>query len=111
MKWLYLSFVGKHGFLGACYVQQATHSPMKFPLFGIKDLPNEEIKEIAVLIVPASKVPKDHKWHDRLLTVQEIEVSSGGARKYGEILESFMPKCDLCGEPMPASGECLCADR
>lgn len=76
------SFVGKNGFLGACYVQQMDEQKLSYPSFAVRGLPTEQVEEIAVVLVPANKVPKDHKWHNRLLTREEVAESSGGAVRY-----------------------------
>lgn len=87
--WLYCSFVGKGGFLGACYVpQKFGESKLKYPAFGVEGIPKEEIIEIMIVIVPSSQVPKDHKYHNRLLTKREVEESTGQqALRYSSVPE------------------------
>jgi hypothetical protein len=87
-KWLYLSFVDLEGsFLGAAYVQSSP-SPLAGTTWSVNGLPREAIGQIAVLEIPAKAekhVPRDHKYHDRLLSKEELREFSI-ANGDGEVL-------------------------
>jgi hypothetical protein len=70
-KWLYLSFVDKEGkFVGAAYVQSGD-SPLIGTTWSL-DVPEGQI---AIMEIPEDKeqhIPKDHKYHARILTKEEL---------------------------------------
>lgn len=74
--WLCLSFVGQpSGHLGTAYVQSGRSRLLRPDLkcWVIADLPPVPIKEIAIIECHGSEVPKDHKYHNRLLSRAEME--------------------------------------
>ena len=75
-KWLCASFVNKSGkHIGTTYLQSGRNELLRddIRVWVIKNLPDSPIGEIALLECPASEVPKDHKYHDRLLSRSEME--------------------------------------
>lgn len=89
MIWLYLSFVDSEKFLGGMYVPQASDDVFEDPIWEALLSPDLKATKVAVRLVPESKVPEDHKYHNRLLSKKELDEATGGQMAtYRELREA-----------------------
>jgi len=83
---LYISFVNSAGkFLGGMFVQAHKEASLRqdvrywqVPEFVCRQLP-PQIDEMMIAEVPEGNWPEDHKWHNRLLTQEELVEAWGQA--------------------------------
>lgn len=90
-RWLYLSFIDEtlpegERFVGGMYIPPENDPLIVWPSWLVNDFPKGT--QMCVTLIPTSAVPVDHKWHDRVLTREEIAECSGGAVSYGEMREA-----------------------
>lgn len=89
MIWLYFSFVDAEGFLGGMYVPQASDDVFEDPIWEALLPPDLKATKVAVRLVPESRVPEDHKYHNRLLSKAELdEATEGNMATYRELRET-----------------------
>lgn len=62
-----------------------SESLLRFPAWCVDVDTPERITQILITEADPTKVPRDHKWHDRLLTRVEIEESGGPVASVGDM--------------------------
>lgn len=88
MIWLYLSFVDAEKFLGGMYVPQASDDVFEDPIWEAPLPIGLKATKMAVRLVPESRVPEDHKYHNRLLSREELNEATGNqTASYRELRE------------------------
>jgi len=78
MTYIYISYTGKDGkFLGGCFSQITGAGDRVFHCIDASGIPREEISQMLIGPVAEKSFPKDHKFHNRLLSRQEVEEATG----------------------------------
>jgi len=73
VRWLFLSFVSDHGFIGGIYVQENSGGLLKYPSWCVDIDTEERITQVVMVECPPEMVPTDHAYHNRLLSRAELE--------------------------------------